>query len=871
MGFFSRLFGRAEKSRKEQEARAAMHRLFERALGVLNDDGRQNAFMPDALREAIEKSPGLGAKGKGEFGRNLQNPIPVNGPLGEIAYLSRLKSAATGSLLGFHRLGSLDRIDVYETFSLDGSGWDILFFDYYHLKKSDKTPEGYIFAGRVEGLTGTNRFIPSFPADLRDFAMHCASDIFGAPIVNPTLRDIKFQRRNDAHSRRVHVLLDTLAERNNPNTIIEKFLALEAKVNGQRASLEQKVVYKILREALQFVQYPPLRHMWISPALPPSLRDDRSCLEICCLKCAHMRKALATYGADISEEFSRVVVNEICEAFSGYADIRPAVDDGILFYSRQSFEWNSEEGQSGFLTVFGKRLAQLHGIEDKYIQYYMLIWAAHSIFFLNELNAFGSVFFDEIKQYILAKKHVEERLSGNSGIDAVIADLHSKLAAFIRNTLSTIPDMEAVALFAEAFPLAVLASDAVAVPDSGLYQQTYAQWKSRRFEKGDCLFAVAFKRYDAKKYLNALFNMEEWGRIDLDTPDFDMLNDLAFLLEGERCDDLSAEASGELLDILRAATVGVAACLGLGETVYRAPEGKPAESHAAPRGVGPLPEGEEMLPQGHAPRSESFDWPAIEDSLSEGLPGDAEFNRVETEFVESEYALACNQARLAALRSGVLPERALVAGGRALSPKVPRFDLSRYMGAYTKLRMRPGWELDYVYALDHHGGEPFPYARKHAEPSLKDAREYCAFFNRESLGMLLGNEPTLPQTYPYLRAMEIQPDKFGLFELALFCMTVRRFYLFWHSLYNDRMFFFSQKQLKGARSVLDQFSEEQYNSLFNYDFRPQVASIGAFHRVSMLTYEQSRGVSFLRMYFNRHFFVSSHDVVILPNSLHVLY
>jgi hypothetical protein len=81
----------------------------------------------------------------GEFGRCITNPIPVNGPHGEIKYINRLRNK-NGSRLIFHRIGSTETIDVYETVSVDANTWDILYFDMYHPRRSTKTPKGYKFS-----------------------------------------------------------------------------------------------------------------------------------------------------------------------------------------------------------------------------------------------------------------------------------------------------------------------------------------------------------------------------------------------------------------------------------------------------------------------------------------------------------------------------------------------------------------------------------------------------------------------------------------------------------------------------------------------------------------------------------------------------
>ena len=71
----------------------------------------------------------------------------------------------------FHRLGSLSNVDIYETVSLDGAIWDILFLHQYHPRKSQRTPSGYQFVTGTERnrlLVGVNDFVAAFPERLPD-------------------------------------------------------------------------------------------------------------------------------------------------------------------------------------------------------------------------------------------------------------------------------------------------------------------------------------------------------------------------------------------------------------------------------------------------------------------------------------------------------------------------------------------------------------------------------------------------------------------------------------------------------------------------------------------------------------------------------
>ena len=83
----------------------------------------------------------------GEFGSNT-NPIPVNGVMGEIKYLGKLRGK-TDNALFFHRKRSTTspickyRVDIYETVCMDAAQWKTFYFDFYHPRRSNIAPPGY--------------------------------------------------------------------------------------------------------------------------------------------------------------------------------------------------------------------------------------------------------------------------------------------------------------------------------------------------------------------------------------------------------------------------------------------------------------------------------------------------------------------------------------------------------------------------------------------------------------------------------------------------------------------------------------------------------------------------------------------------------
>ena len=160
---------------------------------LMTDEGAQLEGLPEPIRSEVLKGDDCDAiaGGAGEFGRDPRNPIPVNGPLGEIIYLSNLNTSTAKQIM-FHRLGSIRQVDAYETVSFDGAVWDILFFDPYHPRKSRQAPIGYRIAADAERekfLLGADLFVASFPDQLSDAIANTYERWFGGRVQPPKVRE----------------------------------------------------------------------------------------------------------------------------------------------------------------------------------------------------------------------------------------------------------------------------------------------------------------------------------------------------------------------------------------------------------------------------------------------------------------------------------------------------------------------------------------------------------------------------------------------------------------------------------------------------------------------------------------------------------
>ena len=89
MSFLGRLFG--EKTGPSKEVKA----IFEKIHLITTTDSLQNSLMPEPLYKQMEANGGVDEipSSFGNFGHAITNPIPVNGSLGEVLYLSNIATA----------------------------------------------------------------------------------------------------------------------------------------------------------------------------------------------------------------------------------------------------------------------------------------------------------------------------------------------------------------------------------------------------------------------------------------------------------------------------------------------------------------------------------------------------------------------------------------------------------------------------------------------------------------------------------------------------------------------------------------------------------------------------------------------------------
>ena len=159
---------------------------------LLNDELAQNSKLPpELLQQCDEKKLDQLPQARGEFGRTPTNPILVNGPLGEVTYLSKLVLTNSKEKIYFHKLCTCsEKINVYEITSQSGKFYDLLFLDMYHLHKSTIAPSGYELQKELKSLRGVNQLCKAFPAQLYEDLLQVSEELLGFPVIDSDVKKI---------------------------------------------------------------------------------------------------------------------------------------------------------------------------------------------------------------------------------------------------------------------------------------------------------------------------------------------------------------------------------------------------------------------------------------------------------------------------------------------------------------------------------------------------------------------------------------------------------------------------------------------------------------------------------------------------------
>jgi hypothetical protein len=231
-----------------------------------------------------------------------------------------------------------------------------------------------------------------------------------------------------------------------------------------------------------------------------------------------------------------------------------------------------------------------------------------------------------------------------------------------------------------------------------------------------------------------------------------------------------------------------------------------------------------------------------------GLHLIADMQQTEVRLTEADLFSFFTRHRQVMQEIGGIPD-AFLEGKTSNPHDVAAFDVNRKLVAFDRISMNPGYVLDWVYDRDHHSGEPLVYAREISAKPLATPDQYYASFN---LPRKFWTEPTSETCRPFLDHLTFEQTPLGCFQFAMFCMTIRRFYLFWHSNYNDRGYLCTDaRRSEAIGKRLGSIKPRDVELLTSIDVRPRVMIQGSSSQISLFNFVDGRGYSFVHI-FIRH-------------------
>lgn len=187
---------------------------FEKIYKILTSEQIQNKAMPIGLQSSLRENSSTRFQSTA-YGYSPNDPIRVNGPIGELIYLSCLRNKDGIGFIG-HRLGSRNGLDIFEIVSEDFASWHILYFDMYWLKKDLIAPARLNLISwsnhsnsSAIGLSVTNRFISDFPLNFWYQLLESAKIFLGFPAVRMSVKQMAQNQmhRPDHHRDEVHKIV----------------------------------------------------------------------------------------------------------------------------------------------------------------------------------------------------------------------------------------------------------------------------------------------------------------------------------------------------------------------------------------------------------------------------------------------------------------------------------------------------------------------------------------------------------------------------------------------------------------------------------------------------------------------------------------
>lgn len=195
MGFMDKYFSK-------EMTQTRTEKMYDDALHLFNSAELQNARLPEDIAAKViagadcDIVPGA----KGRFGHDLTNPIPVNGPFGEMTYLSRLRLLSTGSMVFYHKVETIGDIDKFELVNVSGRFVDYLYVDPWHPRVSRLYPEGYTLEREAVFPRGITEYCPGFPKGLTKRIKKEAKSLLGVDVAEKEASCINVERAQESIS-----------------------------------------------------------------------------------------------------------------------------------------------------------------------------------------------------------------------------------------------------------------------------------------------------------------------------------------------------------------------------------------------------------------------------------------------------------------------------------------------------------------------------------------------------------------------------------------------------------------------------------------------------------------------------------------------
>ena len=199
------------KNRKKS-SKQSIGRIFEKVRQVLTNEEIQNEKLPPMFKSLMKENT-LERSISSLYGESPNEPIRVNGSLGEVIYISMLRTPENVPFIG-HRLGSLGKIDIYEICSEDFKYWRILFFDLYWLQKDKYAPSGLTLSlNDCPLISAINKFNNTFPNEFWPLVLDATNDLLGVAAVRTTIKEIDYSliSRPKDHSEKLKYILIKIA------------------------------------------------------------------------------------------------------------------------------------------------------------------------------------------------------------------------------------------------------------------------------------------------------------------------------------------------------------------------------------------------------------------------------------------------------------------------------------------------------------------------------------------------------------------------------------------------------------------------------------------------------------------------------------